>query len=167
MNTDLSSGAMSTATMTDVTGQNYNPNAYNNWFSQNFDSKGYAEHLDTLDYLRNSFEAQKDRDFQSVEAEKNRAWQEHMSNTSYQRAMADMKAAGINPILAYQQGGASTPAGGAAQGSMTQSRSPRKGDNVAMEIMKTVAGLIGDVLPSITDKISDAATAIKVAGFGG
>lgn len=52
--------------------------------------------------------------YNAAEAQKNRDWQEHMSNTAYQRAMSDMLAAGLNPILAYQQGGASTPAGSVA-----------------------------------------------------
>lgn len=40
----------------------------------------------------------------------NMSWQQGNSDTSYVRAAADLKEAGINPILAGQFGGASTPA---------------------------------------------------------
>lgn len=55
------------------------------------------------------------QEFNSAEAQKTRDWQEQMSNTAYQRAVSDMKAAGLNPALMYGNGGAeSTPSGATA-----------------------------------------------------
>lgn len=53
--------------------------------------------------------------FNADEAEKQRQWEADMQNTSYQRQVRDMQAAGVNPALAMSNGQPSTPSGSAAQ----------------------------------------------------
>lgn len=55
-------------------------------------------------------------DFEADQAQLNREWQAQMSNSAYQRAVADLKAAGLNPVLAASGSGAATTAGAMASG---------------------------------------------------
>lgn len=54
------------------------------------------------------------KQYNSAEAAQSRAWAEKMRATAYQDTMKDMKAAGLNPILAAQNGATSTPGGAQA-----------------------------------------------------
>lgn len=62
-----------------------------------------------------NFVGQKNANKQNLRiAREQMAFQERMSGSAYQRAMRDMKQAGINPMLAFSQGGSSSPGGASA-----------------------------------------------------
>lgn len=91
------------------------------------------------------------QEFNAAQADINRQFQEDLVNTSYQRAVNDLEQAGLNPMLAYQQGGAasapgnmatSSPGhGSAASGVMTRVENENAGFASAANVAITMAQL--------------------------
>lgn len=101
------------------------------------------------------------RQFTNEQARAQEAFQERMSNTAYQRSVADLQAAGLNPMLAYHQGGASTPSGG--QGPVVMPKSTQLNGSGAMVSAAQVQNLFSqtDVNKATEDKVRAEAEEIR------
>lgn len=124
-------------------------------------------------YNTNMFEQQ--MAFNAEQAEINRRFQKEMDSTKYQRAIKDMKAAGLNPILAVTSGIGASGAGGStasvsapqmgsaqgaqASGGLLNGLSASEGNFMGqMEYMSGILGIIGAAMSGFSSAFGNLGT---------
>lgn len=128
--------------------QQYIHNAQANvWYNNKWNEKQAQKQMD---YQTES--NAKAMAFSAAESQKNRDFQERMSNTSHQREVQDLVKAGLNPVLSAHQG-ATTPAGNTASG-VSSSGAKAEADT-------SLTGIFGSMLSAIINQ----ATALQTTSM--
>ncbi len=171
----LSNGTLSNALLNSAAAQIEQAQATNQFnaeqaqINRDFNAKQAA--LNRTFQLNSAREAM---DFEANQAQILRSWQEvqnqkamdyntEMSNTAYQRAVKDLQAAGLNPILAYTNGGASTPSGVTSSGASAsgkQASGSAASGSAASGVQANVRGYINELTGALSDIASSASKVV-------
>lgn len=119
-----------------------------------------AAALQQQEYAANS--AQKAMDFTAQQNDLAYARQKELRGTAYQDTVKDLKAAGLNPILAMNNGATATPSVSAGSGVSAE------GQKAEVDTASQIFNVLGAVVAGITaaDKIKIMAKPKRKIGFG-